>query len=99
LNLRINPSDVDHLELIKGSWPVVIEGFVEESRTFGDVICYPLYIPGREIKLAGIVPRRTHYGTNTLELISDVFLREALKVEDGDEITVEYKLHSQTGDR
>ena len=58
----------------------------------GDVLCYKVHIPNLNAKVAAIVPRRTHYGSNVLELISDINLREALKLDDGSEITVSYSL-------
>ena len=97
LNLRINVNDIDRLDLIRGSWPIIIKGFEEEGRRFGDVLCYPLKIPKIDAKVAGIIPRRTHYGSNILELISDVYLREALNIEDGDEIIVEFSFNKEKG--
>ncbi len=90
LNLRIHPNDTDRLDLIRGSWPIIIPGFEEDERRFGDVLCYTLEIPKLSAKVAGIIPRRTHYGSNILELISDVYLRDALDLKDGDEVIVEY---------
>lgn len=92
LNIRIRSEDSNFLDLIKGSWPVVIPGFKEKERRFGDVLCYPARIPKLKAKVAIIIPRRTHYGENILELISDVCLRKALALEDGDEIEFEYPL-------
>ncbi len=97
LNLRIHPNDSDRLDLIRGSWPVIIPGFEEEGRRFGDVLCYPLSIPEIDAKIAGIIPRRTHYGTNILELISDVCLRDVLELKDNDEVTVVFSFDQKTG--
>lgn len=98
LNLRINTSDIDRLDLIRGSWPIIIKGFEEEGRQFGDVLCYPLKIPKITASVAGIIPRRTHYGSNILELISDVYLREILDIADGDEVVVEFAFEKKKGD-
>ena len=97
LNLRIHPNDTDRLDLIRGSWPIIIPGFEEDERRFGDVLCYELKIPKLSAKVAGIIPRRTHYGSNILELISDVYLREALDLEDGDEVIVEFNFDRSKG--
>ncbi|MCG3215535.1 MAG: CTP-dependent riboflavin kinase [Candidatus Heimdallarchaeota archaeon] len=97
LNLRIQTNDSDRLDLIRGSWPVIIPGFEEEGRRFGDVLCYPLTIPKIDAKIAGIIPRRTHYGPNILELISDVCLREVLELDDGDEVTVVFSFDQNAG--
>jgi len=97
LNLRIHPTDTDRLDLIRGSWPIIIPGFEEDERRFGDVLCYPLEIPKLTAKVAGIIPRRTHYGSNILELISDIYLRDALDLEDGDEVIVEFNFDKSKG--
>ncbi|MHA1346087.1 MAG: DUF120 domain-containing protein [Candidatus Heimdallarchaeaceae archaeon] len=93
LNLRIPPDDVDRLDLIRGSWPVIIPGFEESGRQYGDVLCYEVKITNLAAKVAAIVPRRSHYGSNVLELISDVNLREALNLDDGSELAVSYSLN------
>lgn len=97
LNLRINTNDIDRLDLIRGSWPIIIKGFEEEGRRFGDVLCYPLKIPKITANVAGIIPRRSHYGSNILELISDVYLREVLDIADGDEVVVEFAFEKKKG--
>ena len=97
LNIRISPNYIDNLDLIRGSWPIIIEGFESEERPFDDVLCYPLVIVGLDEKVAGIIPRRTHYGANVLELISKVNLREKLKLDDDDEITIEFPLEQDIG--
>lgn len=92
LNLRIQQNDIDRLDLIRGSWPTIISGFEEGGRQFGDVLCYEIKVPKIDAKVAAIVPRRTHYGSNVLELISEINLRDALNLEDGSELTVSYAL-------
>ncbi|MHA1199062.1 MAG: DUF120 domain-containing protein [Candidatus Heimdallarchaeaceae archaeon] len=92
LNIRIGANYTDHLDLIRGSWPIIIPGFESEERPFDDVLCYPLKIVGLDAKVAGIFPRRSHYGANVLELISNVNIREELKLEDDDEILIEFPL-------
>ncbi len=92
LNVRIGNNYIDHLDLIRGSWPVIIPGFESEERPFDDVLCYPLKVIGLEDKVAGIIPRRTHYGANVLELISKVCIRDILNLADGDEIVIEFPL-------
>lgn len=99
LNVRVQQNYADRLDLIKGSWPVIIPGFEEEGRTFGDVLCYPIKVIGLDAKVAGIFPRRTHYGANILEIISDVCIRDVLKLEDGDEITIEFSFEQRKGSR
>jgi riboflavin kinase len=90
LNVRVHPNCTDNLDLIRGSWPIIIEGFESEERPFDDVLCYPLKIVGLDAKVAGIIPRRTHYSNNVLELISKVNIREKLNLKDDDELTIEF---------
>jgi len=97
LNVRIGANYIDHLDLIRGSWPVIVKGFETDERPFGKVLCYPLKIVGLEAKVAGIIPRRTHYGTNVLEIISNINIREKLKLEDNDEIVIEFPLDYKSG--
>ncbi len=92
LNLRLSPSDVAILDLIRGSFPKIVEGFKEEDRTFGDVLCYPVKIFDSEVNAAIIIPSRTHYSRNTVEIISDINLREKFNLEDGTIVSVRYML-------
>ena len=92
LNVRISANYVDHLDLIRGSWPIIIKGFKSDERPFDDVLCYPLKIVGLDAKVAGIIPRRTHYGTNVLEIISSINIREKLKLKDDDEVEIEFPM-------
>ena len=97
LNVKIKSNYVDHLELIRGSWPIIIEGFKSEERPFDAVLCYPLRIVGLDAKVVGIMPRRTHHPTNVLELISKLNLRETLNLKDEDEIVIEFPLEHKEG--
>jgi riboflavin kinase len=74
------------LERRKG---VVIDSFESESRTFGSAKCFPCKIlddAAEGIKSAVIIPERTHYPEDILEIISPVYLRGELNLKDGDEI-------------
>ena len=79
-NVRIGLNYVDRLDLIRGSWPIIIPGFESEERPFDDVLCYPLRVVGLKVKAVGIIPRRTHYGANVIELLSSVNIRETLNL-------------------
>jgi riboflavin kinase len=87
LNLRLDPENVGiRRDLERFHW-VPISGFTAEGRTFGDVRCIPCQVGG----IAGgiVVPGRTHYPEDIVEIVSPVGLREALHVGDGDPVTVE----------
>lgn len=93
LNLRVEDSDSEHLRLIRGSWPILLKGFEKDGRMFGDVLCYPVTIcSGPDLSAAVVTPRRTHYGTDVVEVISDVYLRDALNLKTGDKLTLEFNL-------
>lgn len=66
----------------------LIEGFETEERFFGAVKCYTVKISGH--KGAIIVPERTHYNQETIEIISDISLRDEFTISNEDEITIEY---------
>jgi riboflavin kinase len=63
-----------------------IDGFSNDKRTYGASDCYPAQING--IRGYIIVPERTHYKTDLLEIIAPVKVREALNLKDGDEVKV-----------
>ena len=71
------------------TYPAVeLEGFQDESRTFGPVKCYPAIINNR-VKGAVIYAMRSHYGSSVLEIVSSVYLRTALNLKDGNKVKVE----------
>lgn len=63
-----------------------ITGFTDGERTFGGGKCYPIRI--EEIDGAVIVPDRSHYPDDLLEIIAPVNLRNTLDLKDGDEIKI-----------
>ncbi|MBE0513257.1 CTP-dependent riboflavin kinase [Candidatus Bathyarchaeota archaeon] len=71
------------------AYPAIeIQGFKDESRTFGSVKCYPAIINNKE-KGAVVYALRSHYNTSVLEIIAPVFLRGRLKLKDGNKVKVE----------
>lgn len=71
------------------SYPAVeLEGFENESRTFGPVKCYPAIINNRA-KGAVVSALRSHYNSSVLEIIASRFLRRNLKLKDGNKVKVE----------
>ncbi len=71
------------------SYPAVeLEGFENESRTFGPVKCYPSIINNRA-KGAVVSALRSHYNSSVLEIIASRFLRSNLKLKDGNKVKVE----------
>ncbi|MEM2342285.1 MAG: DUF120 domain-containing protein [Candidatus Bathyarchaeia archaeon] len=70
---------------------IEIEGFRDENRTYGPVKCFHAIINGKE-KGAVVFALRSHYNKNVLEIIAPVYLREQLRLKDGDKVKVEILL-------
>ena len=89
LNIRLTDQSAkirDSMDMIQ---PLMIHGFNDGERSFGGVKCYPVEIEG--IKGAVIIPDRTHYPADLLEIIAPVKLREMLGINDGDEVKIVVK--------
>ncbi|VVB98806.1 Riboflavin kinase [uncultured archaeon] len=89
LNLRL--SDVALRAPLDLSSGALISGFQTSKRLFGDIIAYRAVINER-VRGALIVPARTHYGPDVIELIAKENLRKALRLKDGDEVRVSIEL-------
>lgn len=88
-NIRITTEyDLNTLSELEGYPAVELEGFENESRTFGPVKCYPAII-NNKVKGAVIYALRSHYGSSVLEIISPTFLRRKLNLKDGNKVKVE----------
>ncbi|MDW7732181.1 MAG: winged helix-turn-helix domain-containing protein/riboflavin kinase [Methanolobus sp.] len=86
LNVRLTDQSSqmrDSMDIIQ---PMVIHGFNDGERSFGGVKCYPVEIEG--MKGAVIIPDRTHYPSDLLEIIAPLKLREMLGINDGDEVKI-----------
>jgi len=71
------------------AYPAIeIQGFQNESRTFGGVKCYPAII-NNKMKGAVVFALRSHYNSSVLEVIAPTFLRNQLKLKDGNKVKVE----------
>jgi len=90
LNLKMNPTDIGKLDILRRSEGVVISGFQRNGRTFGEVRCFMATI--QNIECAVILPSRSHY-SDILEVLCKYNLRRTLGLHDGDimeiRITVE----------
>ena len=89
LNIKlISDYDIKSMSELEAFPAVELEGFKDESRTFGPVKCYPAII-NNKAKGAVINALRSHYGSSVLEIVSPIFLRNHLKLKDGNKIKVE----------
>jgi riboflavin kinase, archaea type len=71
---------------------ILINGFRDNSRTYGWVKCYKANInEGIVSDAAVLVLERTHYDDSMLEVIAPMSLKETMGIKNGDEVTV--KIH------
>jgi riboflavin kinase len=87
LNIRLSPSSLAVRKKIEALNWIRIKGFSADSRTFGDARCLPCRIGN--VPCAIVIPGRTHYPDDVIEVIAPVALRRQLRVEDSDTVTVE----------
>jgi riboflavin kinase len=85
LNVEIEYIERNKLRLLRNCGGIVIDEFKTENRTFGSVVCFKATMNGNEGAI--VLPKRSHYAS-ILECISPVYLREKLRLRDGDEVTV-----------
>jgi riboflavin kinase len=87
LNLKLRKGeDIKARHMLQEAGGMDIDGFQNGARTFGPVRAYRANIGG--IEGAFIIPKRTHHGIDTIELIAPVKIRDRLKLEDGSILTV-----------
>ncbi|MBR9693124.1 CTP-dependent riboflavin kinase, partial [Candidatus Woesearchaeota archaeon] len=88
MNLRVKPED--RALFLAGIEPIEIKGFSSKKRTYGSVLFYPIRIGDRECGL--LLPTRTTYGPEKVELVDSIELRPALQLKEGDEVVVERRV-------
>jgi riboflavin kinase len=89
LNLSLDLLCIVARKKLDGRKGITIERFESENRTFGGGKCFPCKILNERaegIKSAVILPDRTHYPDDILEIISPVYLRGELDLKNGDEV-------------
>ena len=84
-NVEIEYIERNKLRLLRNCGGILINEFQAENRTFGSVVCFKATINGYEGAI--VLPKRSHYAI-VLECISPYFLREKLKLHDGDEVEI-----------
>jgi riboflavin kinase len=89
LNIRLEPSGMAvRKRLDQLDW-ISIEGFTADGRTFGRARCLPCIIGMTPCGI--VIPGRSHYPDDVLEIIAPVSLRDAYQLADSDEVSVEVK--------
>ena len=89
LNLKLTTEyDLKTLSELETYPAIELEGFKNETRTYGAVKCYPAVI-NNKVKGAVLYALRSHYDSSVLEIISSAYLRNRLKLKDGNKVKVE----------
>lgn len=86
LNVKLNVTDIMIKQQLNCTKEIPIYGFTNQGRTFGNAKCYLIKLDG--ITSAIIVPERTHYPPDLLEIIAPVNLRRGLNLNDGDKVKI-----------
>ncbi|MDN7013235.1 DUF120 domain-containing protein [Methanoculleus sp. FWC-SCC3] len=87
LNIRLDAPSIEVRKQIDHVGWIDIPGFTADDRTFGAARVIPCRIRGH--RCAIVVPSRTHYPEDTIEVIAGCELRKALNLNDNDTIEVE----------
>jgi len=89
LNVKLTADyDIKTRHELEGYPAVEIKAFKDESRTFGPAKCYPTFI-NNKAKGALMFAFRTHYDSSVLEIIAPQYLRNQLKIKDGQKVKLE----------
>lgn len=87
LNIRLTDTeDIETKERLQRMNGIEIEGFKKKGRVFGSIKCFRCKVDG--IGASIIIPERSHYGSEILELISPVELRRKMKLKNEYEVLV-----------
>lgn len=82
LNIRILPEDTEIRKRLSKKPGYEIRGFESEGRKFGGCKLFEGEL--ESIKCGVLIPERTHYPEDVLEIVAPFNLREKLKLRDGD---------------
>ncbi|MDG7006290.1 MAG: CTP-dependent riboflavin kinase [Nitrososphaerota archaeon] len=93
LNLKLeSPSDVERKKELRGFDGLRIEGFQRDGRTYGGARCYRAALGKKGLPGAVLVIDRTHYDDSVMEIIAPDYLRDALALNDGEQLRVSASL-------
>jgi len=87
LNIRLDAASIQVRKQLDHAGWIDVPGFTADDRTFGGARVLPCRIGGH--KCAIVVPSRTHYPEDIVEVIAGCELRKALSLNDNDTIEVE----------
>ena len=87
LNVRLRERGQRDRILLDLFEPIMIEGFDNGERSFGQVKCYRALL-NDTTRCVVVTALRTHYREDILEVIAEPNLRKSLGLKDGDRVTV-----------
>lgn len=87
LNIKLDPASIQVRKQLEHIGWIDVPGFTADERTFGGARVLPCRIRGEECAI--VVPSRTHYPEDIIEVIAGCELRKALNLNDNDMIEVE----------
>lgn len=89
LNIKLTTDyDIKTRSELEAYPAIELQGFQNETRSFGNAKCYPAII-NNKVKGAILTAMRTHYDASVVEIVAPVYLRTSLKLRDGQKIKVE----------
>ncbi len=91
LNIKLSgASDLESAQKMHSAPGIQIEEFSGEGRKFGKAKCFKAEING--VRGAVIIPQRSHYGREIVEIASPENLRKKLSLKEGSEIVAKVEL-------
>ena len=89
LNVKVNPSDMYKLDILRQTKAIIVKGFERNGRTFGDVHCHLATIQNIECAVVVPVPVALQ---DVIEILCKYHLRRTLGLNDGDPVEVRVSL-------
>jgi riboflavin kinase len=87
LNLKLkSKDDIMVRQTLQNSEGIKLKGFTEGDRTFGPVRAFKARING--IDSGVIIPKRTHHGIDTMEVVAPVRIRDKMDLTDGSAVSI-----------
>lgn len=98
LNIQLSDLNKELLdESLKNQIPVSIEGFEDDKlgRTYGSVDCFNCFVSrldNQDVKVDSAILKikRTHHKKNVVEILAKDYLRDELKLQNGDRLRIEF---------
>lgn len=86
--LNVVMEDRDKKPMLERMGGIMVDGFSIGNRVLGTVKCFPVRI-NNKVKGAVVLPERSHYNSDTIEVVSPYNLRKKLKLRDGSRVNIE----------